>query len=177
MRGTVIALTIAAASAFSVASGPRSGRIGGVDRVRRVCMQAPPPDDVNARIAYLKEREKALKKIVEQEAAAPEAAAPSGGASGSARGAPPPSNAGANTDIMLRLPEGVQAGQWLDASLPNGVKVRFVAPAGAQAGQLVRVKNPAGDNAAPSGGMASAGSQEEEDEDEEWERSRLRWGG
>ena len=42
---------------------------------------------------------------------------------------------------MLRLPADVQPGMRCDAVLPSGVRVRFVAPAGAKPGQVVIVEN------------------------------------
>ena len=96
----------------------------------------PPEDDIAARIAFLKQRESELKRVVEEEQAT-----------------------AAATNVMLRLPQGVEAGKYYTAELPGGIKVRFMTPPGAVPGQLVKVKM-------PTAADQQAGDDEEEDEDE-----------
>ena len=107
------------------------------------CMAAEPPsDDIDARIAFLRQRESELKQVVQEETRA------------------------ADSGVMLRLPENVVAGQAYTAVLPSGVKVRFMAPAGAVAGQLVRVKAP---DAAQQALDVDVGDEDDEEEEEEEE--------
>ena len=96
-------------------------------------MAGPSEQEKAQRIAYLKQRQSELQKVVAEQAAQQES-------------------------VVLRLPADVLPGQRCDAVLPNGVRIRFVAPAGAEPGQLVRIKAP-----------AVAQDDDEDDDDEEYD--------
>ena len=107
--------------------------------MRRVRCAAP------LNVEHAVQRESELKRVVEEEQAT-----------------------AAATNVMLRLPQGVEAGKYYTAELPGGIKVRFMAPPGAVPGQLVKVKMP-----------TAADQQAGDDEDEDAGRGarRVRDGG
>ena len=143
------ALAVGVASAYQLQpalSAWRSSRA----RPSPIAMAAEPSsENIEERIQFLRRRESELKKIIEEEEAATAAPAPQ-------------SDIAAQSDITIRLPEGVQPGQRLSATLANGVRVRFIAPENAQPGQILRVKGPA--NAAI-GPAEDQGDYDDEDED------------
>lgn len=71
-------------------------------------------------LKQLKQQQQQLEKLMQGAAAATEESVPLGG-------------------INLRLPADVTPGQELRATLSDGTKLRFTAPAGCQPGQVVRV--------------------------------------
>ena len=112
-------------------SSPRYAWRSSRARPSPIAMAAEPsPENIEERIQFLRRRESELKKIIEEEEGATAAPAPQ-------------SDIAAQSDITIRLPEGVQPGQRLSATLANGVRVRFIAPENAQPGQILRVKGPA----------------------------------
>ena len=125
--------------------------------------EAPPaPPDMEARMAFLRQRAKELEaKIAVEEA---EAAA-NGTAEGEGVDDDDDDDAGEEEDddnnlerVSLRLPSNVRPGERCSATLPNGRKVAFTAPPGSVPGMIVQIKVPV---------AAKEDEDREEDEDEE----------